>query len=287
MKSAVWRQRLSLVADHLVLLVWTLVAIGPVVMALVTSTHEAVTIHRQGLQWLPGDAGPEVYRKVLMEPSGFSGVITGWRMLLNSALLGLGFALGKIAISLLSAYAIVYFRLRGGVLIFWLIFATLLLPLEVRIIPTYEVVHALGLSNSYAGLILPLIASATATFYFRQFLLTVPDELHEAARIDGAGPWKFLVDILVPLSRNTAAAIFIIMFVTGWNQYLWPTLITTDEQYFTLVRGLKQILQVWVEADIPHYAEAMALTVLALLPPMVLVLLFQRWFIRGLTEGGK
>jgi sn-glycerol 3-phosphate transport system permease protein len=273
--------------DHAILMSWTLVAVGPVLMALVTSTHEAVTIHRQGLQWWPGDQAGDVYRRVLTEPSGFSGAITGWRMLWNSAILGVGFAVGKIIISLLSAYAIVYFRVKGGVLIFWLIFTTLLLPLEVRIIPTYEVVHTLGLSNSYTGLILPLIASATATFYFRQFLLTVPDELHEAARIDGAGPWKFLVDILLPLSRNTAAAIFIIMFVTGWNQYLWPTLITTDEHYFTLVRGIKQILQVWVESDIPHYAEAMALTVLALFPPMVLVLVFQRWFIRGLTESGK
>jgi sn-glycerol 3-phosphate transport system permease protein len=287
MKQFFTQRTAAIWLDHAILMIWTLLAVGPVLMALITSTHEAVTIHREGLQWWLGEQAVAVYSRVLTEPSGFSGAITGWRMLMNSAILGLGFAMGKIVISLLSAYAIVYFRIKGGVLIFWLIFATLLLPLEVRIIPTYEVVHALGLSNSYAGLILPLIASATATFYFRQFLLSVPDELHEAARIDGAGPWKFLVDILVPLSRNTAAAIFIIMFVTGWNQYLWPTLITTDEHYFTLVRGIKQILQVWVEADIPHYAEAMALTVLALLPPMVLVLVFQRWFIRGLTESGK
>ena len=277
----------SLLWDHAILITWCLVALAPVYMALVTSSHEAVTIHTQGLQLLPGGHALATYDKVLLAPSGFSGDISGWRMTLNSLALGLGFALGKILISVLAAYAIVYFRMPGGVLFFWLIFATLLLPLEVRIIPTYEIVHHLGLSNTYGGLIIPLIASATATFYFRQFYLSVPAELQEAARIDGAGPWRFLIDMLLPVSRTTIAAIFIIMFVTGWNQYLWPTIITTDEGYFTLVRGIKQIMQVWLEADIPHYNEAMALAILAMLVPVTLVVFFQKWFIKGLTEGGK
>ena len=183
--------------------------------------------------------------------------------------------------------AIVYFRMRGGVVFFWLIFATLLLPLEVRIIPSYEVVHQLGMLNSYPGLIIPLIASATGTFFFRQFFLSVPDELLEAARLDKAGPIKFFLDILLPISRPMIAALFIIMFVYGWNQYLWPTLMTTDERYFTLVRGIKQILQVWMSSQIPAYNEAMAMAILAILPPVAVVVLFQRWFIKGLTESDR
>ncbi|MCG5476666.1 MAG: ABC transporter permease subunit, partial [Sinorhizobium fredii] len=170
---------------------------------------------------------------------------------------------------------------------FWVIFTTLLLPLEVRILPSYEVMNALKLTNTYTGLIVPLLASATGTFYFRQFFKSVPDELLEAARIDGAGPFKFFIDVLVPLSRTMMAAIFIIMFVYGWNQYLWPTLMTTDEGFFTLVRGIKQILLVWVGSNIPDYNEAFALAILAMLPPVMIVVIFQRWFIKGLTESDK
>ena len=273
--------------DHLILLTWSAVCVVPLLMALVTSTHDAVTIHTQGLQWLPGASAVDTYQKIMLEPGGFTGKVTGLTMLINSFILGIGFALGKIFVSLLAAYAIVYFQVRGGVIFFWLIFATLLLPLEVRIIPTFEIVHHLGLSNTYTGLILPLIASATATFYFRQFFLSVPKELLEAARIDGAGPVRFLWNILIPISRPTIAAIFIIMFVTGWNQYLWPTIITTDEAYFTLVRGIKQIMQVWLESDIPQYGQAMGLSLLAMIPPVAIVLFFRQWFIKGLTEGGK
>ena len=170
---------------------------------------------------------------------------------------------------------------------FWVIFTTLLLPLEVRIMPSYQVMSSLGLLNSYAGLIVPLLASATGTFYFRQFFKSVPDELLEAAQIDGAGPLRYLIDVLVPLSRTMMAAIFIIMFVYGWNQYLWPMLMTTDERFFTLMRGIKQILQVWVGSQIPDYNEAFALAVLALAPPLVVVVVFQRWFIKGITESEK
>jgi sn-glycerol 3-phosphate transport system permease protein len=208
-------------------------------------------------------------------------------MLMNSLILGLGFAIGKIVLSMLAAYAIVYFRFRFATLAFWLIFTTLLLPLEVRIVPSYQVVSSFGMLNSYSGLIVPLLASATGTFYFRQFFKSVPDELLEASRIDGAGPVKFFIDVLLPLSRTMIAAMFIIMFVYGWNQYLWPMLVTTDESFFTLMRGIKQILQVWVGAQIPDYNEAFALAVLAMVPPVLIVVVFQRWFIKGLTESDK
>jgi sn-glycerol 3-phosphate transport system permease protein len=187
----------------------------------------------------------------------------------------------------MAAYAIVYFRFPLAEFAFWAIFVTLLLPLEVRILPSYEIVQSMGLINTYTGLIVPLVASATGTFFFRQFFKSVPDELIEAARIDGAGPLKFFRDILLPLSRTMIAAIFIIMFVYGWNQYLWPTLITTNEDYFTLVRGIKQIIQVWVGSQIPEYGQAMALAVLAMLPPVIVVVVFQSWFIKGLTESDK
>jgi sn-glycerol 3-phosphate transport system permease protein len=275
------------ITDHLILIAGALLMMAPVAIAFLTSTHDAIEIHRNGLQFSWGGHFVDTYSAVLFESSGFTKSVNGTVMMMNSLILGLGFATGKIAISMLAAYAIVYFRFRAATLAFWMIFTTLLLPLEVRIIPSYEVVQQLGMLNTYQGLIIPLIASATGTFFFRQFYKSVPDELLEAARIDGAGPFKFFIDILVPISRPMMAAIFIIMFVYGWNQYLWPTLMTTDEGYFTLVRGIKQILQVWVGAQIPAYNEAMALAILAILPPVLVVVIFQRWFIRGLTESDK
>lgn len=279
--------RWQAVGDHAILIVGALFMLVPVLLAFFTSTHDPVTIHREGLQFAPGDHMVETYRKVMFEGTGFTGEVHGVSMMVNSLILGLGFAIGKIVISMLAAYAIVYFRFPFATLAFWAIFTTLLLPLEVRILPSYEIIHSMGLTNTYTGLIVPLIASATGTFFFRQFYKSVPDELLEAARIDGAGPWKFFIDILVPLSRTMIAAIFIIMFVFGWNQYLWPTLITTDESFFTLVRGIKQILNVWVGANVPEYAEAMAMAILAMIPPILVVVIFQRWFIKGLTESDK
>jgi sn-glycerol 3-phosphate transport system permease protein len=203
-------------------------------------------------------------------------------------ILGLGFAIGKIVIGMMAAYAIVYFRLKFATLAFWMIFTTLLLPLEVRILPSYEVITDLNLGNTYTGLIVPLIASATATFFFRQFFRSVPEELIEAARIDGAGPVKFFIDILVPLSRTMIAAMFIIMFVFGWNQYLWPTLITTDESLFTLVRGIRQIIQSYADgSETPDYGQAAALAIIAMTPPVLIVVFFQNWFVKGLTESDK
>jgi sn-glycerol 3-phosphate transport system permease protein len=275
------------ITDHLILLAGALFLIMPVVVAFTTSSHTAADIHSNGLSLSWGDNFTETYEKVLTREGGSTGQITGSRMLMNSLILGLGFAIGKIVLSMLAAYAIVYFRFRFATLAFWLIFTTLLLPLEVRIVPSYQVVSSFGMLNSYSGLIVPLLASATGTFYFRQFFKSVPDELLEASRIDGAGPVKFFIDVLLPLSRTMIAAMFIIMFVYGWNQYLWPMLVTTDESFFTLMRGIKQILQVWVGAQIPDYNEAFALAVLAMVPPVLIVVVFQRWFIKGLTESDK
>ncbi len=275
------------VGDHAILIIGSLIMIVPVVLAFLTSTHDVVTIHREGLQFLPGGEFAKTYGNVLFRSGGFTGEVNGVTMTVNSLILGIGFAVGKIVVSMMAAYAIVYFRFPFGTFAFWMIFTTLLLPLEVRILPSYEIVQSLGLTNTYTGLIVPLIASATGTFFFRQFFKSVPDELVEAARIDGAGPVKFFIDILLPLSQTMIAAMFIIMFVYGWNQYLWPTLITTDEGYFTLVRGIKQILQVWIGSNIPEYGEAMALAILAMLPPVVIVVVFQSWFVKGLTESDK
>ncbi|MEH7829968.1 sn-glycerol-3-phosphate ABC transporter permease UgpE [Gemmobacter denitrificans] len=273
--------------DHLILLCGCLFMLAPVAVAIMTSSHSAADIHVNGLSLAPGGHALDTYETVLTKRGGFTGQVTGATMAMNSLILGLGFAIGKIALSMLAAYALVYFRFRFATAMFWVIFTTLLLPLEVRIMPSYQVMSDLHLLNTYTGLIVPLLASATGTFYFRQFFKSVPDELLEAARIDGAGPVKFFFDILLPLSKTMMAAIFIIMFVYGWNQYLWPMLMTTEERFFTLMRGIKQILQVWVGSQIPDYNQAFALAVLALLPPVIVVVVFQRWFIKGLTESDK
>uniref|UniRef100_A0A2A3JXQ6 sn-glycerol-3-phosphate transport system permease protein UgpE n=1 Tax=Alloyangia mangrovi TaxID=1779329 RepID=A0A2A3JXQ6_9RHOB len=273
--------------DHLILILGSLFLCAPVLMALMSSTHTAVDIHSNGLSLLPGGNGTQTYTKVLTHKGGFTGDVTGLLMLRNSLIMGLGFAVGKIVLSMMAAYALVYFRFRFATLLFWAIFATLLLPLEVRIMPSYQVMSELHLLNTYTGLIVPLLASATGTFFFRQFFRSVPDELLEAARIDGAGPVKFFIDVLVPLSKTMMAAIFIIMFIYGWNQYLWPLLMTTDESFYTLMRGIKSILQVWVGSQIPDYNEAFALAVLAMIPPVAVVVIFQRMFIKGLTESDK
>ena len=259
----------------------------PPLLALTTASHDAVTIHREGLQLTLGDDLGKNFNAAMFEKGGFTQTVDGTLMLMNSFILGIGFAVGKIVISMMAAYAIVYFRLRFATLAFWVIFTTLLLPLEVRILPSYEAIQKLGLTNTYIGLIVPLIASATGTFFFRQFFMSVPEELAEAARIDGAGPWKFFIDILVPLSRTMIAAIFIIMFVFGWNQYLWPTLITTDESFFTLVRGIKQIVLSYTDSQIPEHGQALALAIVAMIPPVAIVVFFQNWFVKGLTESDK
>ena len=281
------RIRWETIGDHFVLILGSLLMMLPPLLALTTASHDAVTIHREGLQLTLGDDLGKNFHAAMLEKGGFTQTVDGTLMLMNSFILGIGFAVGKIIISMMAAYAIVYFRLRFATLAFWMIFTTLLLPLEVRILPSYEAIQKLGLTNTYTGLIVPLIASATGTFFFRQFFMSVPEELAEAARIDGAGPWKFFIDILVPLSRTMIAAIFIIMFVFGWNQYLWPTLITTDESFFTLVRGIKQIVLSYTDSQIPEHGQALALAIVAMIPPVAIVIFFQNWFVKGLTESDK
>lgn len=274
--------------SHAILLLGVVFLGAPVWVALMSSTHTAETLFREGLQWLPGGHFLETYQTVLFEEGGVMKKVTASRMLLNSLVLGVGFSVGKVIISMLAAYAIVYFRFRLALPLFWIIFMTLLLPLEVRIVPSYEVVASLGLLNTYTGLIVPLIASATGTFFFRQFFRSVPEELLEAARLDAATPMRFFLDILVPLSRTMIAAILIIMFVVGWNQYLWPLLMTTQEDHYTVVIGIKQIYQVLAEGgELPQFQKAFALTVLATLPPVLVVVVFQHWFVKGLLESEK
>jgi len=281
------KPKISTVVDHAVLIAGSLFMILPLLMLLQMTTIPDTELIRTGPSLTIGDQFDDNFNKAMFEASGFSGENTGLSMLKNSFILGIGFALGKIVIGMLAAYAIVYFRLRFATFAFWLIFTTLLLPLEVRILPSYEVVQWLGMLNTYQGLIIPLIASATATFFFRQFFRSVPEELVEAARIDGAGPVKFFIDILVPLSQTMIAAMFIIMFVYGWNQYLWPTIITTDEDMYTLVRGIKQIVQVLEGAVVPEFGRSNVLALVAVIPPVLVVVFFQSWFVKGLTESDK
>ncbi|HEX5769123.1 MAG TPA: sn-glycerol-3-phosphate ABC transporter permease UgpE, partial [Burkholderiales bacterium] len=227
----------------------------------------------------------ENYTQVLTAGSARGAGAPVGQMMLNSLVMALAIAFGKIAISIIASFAIVYFRFPLRNFFFWMIFVTLMLPVEVRIIPTFKVVSDLGMINSYVGLTLPLIASATATFLFRQFFLTIPDELAEAARMDGAGPMRFFWDVVVPLSKTSVAALFVIQFIYGWNQYLWPLLITTDESMYTTVIGIKRMV---TGGDaLTEWHLVLATAMLALLPPAVVVVLMQKWFVRGLVETEK
>jgi sn-glycerol 3-phosphate transport system permease protein len=272
--------------SHFVVLVGLLIIAFPVWMTFVASTHDQTTMLRPPVPLLPGPYLFDNYKKVLVEGfgRGFGGAPIGIT-LMNSLIMALGVALGKIAISIISAFAIVYFRFPFRMWFFWAIFVTLMLPVEVRIVPTYGVVANLGMVDSYPGLIIPLIASATATFLFRQFFLSVPDELTEAARVDGASPMRFFWDILLPMSRTSIAALFVIQFIYGWNQYLWPLLITTKESYYTVVMSVSRQANV-VDAT-PSWNLLMAMAMLAMLPPVLVVVFMQRQFVRGLVETEK
>ncbi|MDJ0637997.1 MAG: sn-glycerol-3-phosphate ABC transporter permease UgpE [Paracoccaceae bacterium] len=266
---------------HLGLIIGVAFIFFPIWLAFVASTVDQQDIVRPPMPLLPGDKFFENYGRALV--SGVNAPVA--TMLWNSLVMALGIALGKIAISLLSAFAIVYFRFPGRKVFFWLIFLTLMLPVEVRIVPTFEVIANFGMLNSYSGLILPLIASATATFLFRQFFMTVPDELAEAARVDGAKPMRFFFDILLPMSRTNIAALFVILFIYGWNQYLWPLLITTDPEMNTIVMGIKQMFP--SGDDFAHWPTIMATSILAMVPPVIVVIGMQKLFIRGLVESEK
>lgn len=271
------------ILTHAVLIAGVVIVAFPVYVALVASTHGPTALSSGMMPLLPGDQLWANVVQVLTEER--RGVAPFWLMAWNSLWMAVIITVGKIAISIISAYAIVYFRFPGRVLAFWLIFITLMLPVEVRIIPTFAVVANLGMLNSYLGLTIPLIASATATFLFRQFFMTIPDELMEAARVDGAGPVKFFRDILLPLSRTNIAALCVILFIYGWMQYLWPLLVTTDPKYYTLMMGVKRTAAV-ADAD-PQWNIIMAAVVMAMLPPVLIVIFMQRLFVKGLVETEK
>ncbi|WP_108814360.1 sn-glycerol-3-phosphate ABC transporter permease UgpE [Loktanella sp. Alg231-35] len=267
--------------SHIIMITGVLIVFFPIWLAFVASTVTQPEIVQPPMPLLPGDQFWNNYREAL-----FSGVnVPVATMLFNSLIMAMGIAIGKIVISLLSAFAIVYFRFPGKMIFFWMIFLTLMLPVEVRIVPTYEVVAGFGMLNSYGGLILPLIASATATFLFRQFYLTIPDELAEAARVDGASPMRFFWDILFPMSRTNIAALFVILFIYGWNQYLWPLLITTDPSMNTIVMGIKQMFP--SGDDTANWPVIMATSILAMIPPIIVVISMQKLFIRGLVDSEK
>ncbi|MFP5517456.1 MAG: sn-glycerol-3-phosphate ABC transporter permease UgpE [Alphaproteobacteria bacterium] len=271
---------------HIVLIAGVLVFAYPIYVTLIGSTWDSGTIGRGGLPLWPGGQGAANYSQAWAGEAGARAKYTPVRtMMLNSLIMALSIALGKIAISILSAYAVAFFRFPLRMAFFWLIFITLMLPVEVRIIPTYKVVADLGLINSYAGLAIPLIASATATLLFRQFFLTIPDELVEAAKIDGAGPVRFFIDVVLPLSRTNIAALFVILFIYGWNQYLWPLLVTSSGDMETIVTGITKMIGTGESAN--DWNLIMATTVLAMLPPVAVVVLMQRWFVKGLVDSEK
>ena len=272
--------------SHLILVIGVAIVALPVYVTFVASSLAVDEVLQSPMPLLPGSHLIENYEKVLSQGAS-TNVTTApvGRMMFNSLVSALVIAIGKIAISLLSAFAIVYFRFRFRALAFWMIFVTLMLPVEVRILPTFKVVSDLHMLDTYAGLTIPLIASATATFLFRQFFLTIPDELAEAARIDGAGPMRFFWDVVVPLSRPSIAALFLILFIFGWNQYLWPLLVTTDESMYTTVIGIKRMIAGGEAAT--EWNLVMATAMLAMLPPALLVLLTQKWFVKGLVDTEK
>ncbi|WP_159998047.1 sn-glycerol-3-phosphate ABC transporter permease UgpE [Roseomonas sp. 18066] len=292
---------------HILLLLSAVALLVPVWLAFVAATHDIAGVNRVPINWLPG----EHFFQNIAEAWTRGGFATRF---LNSLVVAVGVTIGKIVLAMLAAFAIVFFQWRARLVVFWLIFITLMLPLEVRIVPTYAVaanalrpfqaiLDATGLTwliqmvagiqvdlqwrllNSTAGLILPLIATATGTFLYRQFFLTIPEELVEAAKMDGAGPMRFLRDVLLPLSGTTMAALATILFVYAWNQYLWPLLVTTEPERATVMVQLSRMVPRGDGA--PEWNIVMAGALLAMLPPLAIVILMQRWFVRGLVQTEK
>ena len=273
------------VLSHLVVVLGVAIIAFPVWMTFVASTHDASTMLRSPVPLLPGPYLLQNYAEILTQGYARTSGAPLSIALMNSMVMALGICIGKIVISIIAAFAIVYFRFPFRMTAFWMIFVTLMLPVEVRIVPTYGVVAGLGMIDTYAGLIIPLIASATATFLFRQFFLSVPDELTEASRVDGAGPVRFFFDILLPMSRTTIAALFVIQFIYGWNQYLWPLLVTNKEGFYTAVMTVAR--QATAVDATPSWNLIMATAMLAMLPPVLVVIFMQRQFVRGLVETEK
>ena len=270
--------------SHAVLLFGAAIVLFPLYVALVATSHSYDVLIGSTPLWFGGELIKN-FTTVLTQGLKAAGGIPVWVMMSNSLIMALGIALGKIAISITAAYAIVYFRFPGRELCFVLIFITLMMPVEVRIVPTFHVAANLNFIDSYAGLILPLIASATATFLYRQMFMTIPQELLEAARIDGAGPWRFFVDVVLPLSRTNTAALFVVLFIYGWNQYLWPLLVTNQESMYTVVMGIQRMVN--IPDAVPEWNLIMAVALLGMLPPLLVVLGMQKLFVRGLVETEK
>jgi sn-glycerol 3-phosphate transport system permease protein len=271
---------------HVILWIGIAITAFPLYIAFVASTLTAQDVVQAPMPIVPGSHGFDNFREVLTQ--GMQGTFLSppvWQMMWNSLLMALIITAGKIVVSILSAYAVVFFRFPGRMFFFWMIFLTLMLPVEVRILPTYEVISDLGLINTMTGLTLPLIASATGTLLFRQFFLTIPDELVEAARIDGAGPLRFFKDVVLPLSATNIAALSVILFIYGWNQYLWPLLITTENRLDTIVVGITKMIS--TDASVTNWTHVMATTLLAVLPPALVVILMRRWFVKGLVDAEK
>ena len=274
------------VLAHVVMILGVLIVAFPIYLAFVASTHTAQEIVQRPMPLLPGSNMLDSYKGALFGRASSAGSNAPVaHMMWVSLVTALVIAIGKIAISLLSAFAIVYFRFPFKKICFWAIFVTLMLPVEVRILPTYKVLSDLSMLNSYAGLTVPLIASATATFLFRQFFLTVPEELTEASRMDGASPMRFFFDVLLPLSKTSIAALFVIQFIYGWNQYLWPLLATTSEDMYPVVVGIKRMIAGGDGQN--EWNVVMATAILAMLPPALVVVLMQKWFVKGLVDTEK
>jgi len=269
-------RRLRGLGNHLILLAGVAFLVLPIILIVVSSTHTTSLLVGKGLQFLPGSKGLENYTQVLTLQAGFTDQITALDMMKNSLIIATGVALATTLVSLLAAYAMVYFRLPSALFLFWLTLATLLLPLESRFITTFLVTDALGLINTHLGMVLPTLSVALGTLFFRQLFLSFPNEYLEAAKLDGAGPVRFFRDFILPLSWQRGGAIFVVTFMIGWNQYLWPLMISTDESHYTLVRGIRLIGQ--------ESGPGMALIVLSILPPLILVLVFQRWFFQALAD---
>jgi sn-glycerol 3-phosphate transport system permease protein len=279
------KQPIASLVSHLVLVLGILIVAFPIYYTFVASTMTSPDIIRPPLSLLPEGHFLENYGAALSGGVERVAGVSLTRMLVNTVIVSLVIAIGKIAISFLSAFAIVFFRFPFRMLFFWMIFVTLMLPVEVRILPTYKVIVDLGLIDTYAGLTLPLMASATATFLFRQFFITIPAELVEAARLDNAGPFRFMRDILLPLSKTNIAALFVILFIYGWTQYLWPLLVTNDAKMSTIIIGLRKMVD-FTDASTP-WNYVMVTAILAILPPVLVVVLMQHWFVKGLVESEK
>jgi sn-glycerol 3-phosphate transport system permease protein len=265
---------------HIILILGIIIMIAPIWIIFASSTHDNLTLATKGLQLGLGDNLYHNYNNVIFARGGFSKEITILKLFSNSFIMALGIATLTVITSLLAAYTIVYFKVKLATTYFWLIFLTILVPLEVRILPSHQIVAELNLINTYAGLILPLVASAIATFFFRQFYKTIPEELLEAAKLDGVTSWKFLIDFIIPLSKTMITAIFIFMFVYGYNQYLWPIIATTNEEYWTVIMGMKIIFM-------RSLVTSFSYIILSIIPPILVIILLQRWFVKGLIHSEK